>query len=146
MKFKLIKDFSENGIKLKAGEYSKEELIKLYGDEGRFNFCLTCTSLKDVLKEVKEEKQSFVEKVLEALTTPPVDYLNQDLEEVKESESILVKTVYIAKEDIKKGKKVVFKKDDKINDEELEKAFGDKLDKAIYELLLETKIVDNDTV
>lgn len=146
MKFKLIKDFNGNGIDLKAGEYLKEELIKLYGDEGRFNFCLTCTSLKDFLKEAKEEKQSFVEKVLEALTSPTVDYLNEDLEEVKKSESILVKTVYIAKENIKKGKKVVFKKDDKITDEELEKVFGDKLDKSIYELLFETKIVDNDTV
>jgi predicted adenine nucleotide alpha hydrolase (AANH) superfamily ATPase len=141
MKFKLTKDYNGNGINLKAGEYSKEELVKLYQDEGRFNFCLTCTSLKDVLEEAKEEKQSFIGKVLETIASPSVEELNEELEEVS-----VVETVYIAKEDIKKGKKVIFKKDDKITDEELEKTFGDKLDNSIYDLLLETKIVKNDTV
>jgi len=146
MKFKLIKDFSDNGIYLKKGEYSREDLVKLYQDEGRFNFCFTCTSLKDVLKEIKEENQSFAEKILQIVVNPSVDYLNQDLNEDNNISECQIKIIYIAKEDIKKGKKVVFKKDDKITDEDLEKVFGKKFDNSIYDLLLETKIVDNDTV
>lgn len=54
--FKLSADYKENGIDLKAGKYSKEQLIKLYGSEDSFNFCLKCTSLGKVLVEVKEGK------------------------------------------------------------------------------------------
>ena len=54
--FKLLNDYSENGILLKAGEYSREELIELYGSKETFEFCLNCTSLRDVLIENKEEK------------------------------------------------------------------------------------------
>jgi hypothetical protein len=61
--FKLEKDFSENGITLKAGEYSQEKLIKIYGSKETFNFCITCTSLKDALLEVKDKKEEVVEKM-----------------------------------------------------------------------------------
>jgi hypothetical protein len=54
--FRLLKDFNENGISLSKGEYSKEQLINLYGTEDAFNFCLTCTSLKYVLEEINDKE------------------------------------------------------------------------------------------
>lgn len=120
--FELEKDFNENGINLKAGKYSKEDLIKLYGGEDKFNFCFTCTSLKNALKETKQE---ITEEVVEAETP---------IEEVVEFAPI--KISYIAKEDIKKGKKVIFKKDDKITLEELEANFTLE---EVADKLIETK-------
>lgn len=128
--FQLLKDFNENGVELKKGQYSKEELIKLYGDEDKFNFCLTCTSLKDALIETKEAKKSFIEKVIDAVADPVL----------KEPE---LEIVYIAKEDIKKGRKVIFKKEAKITFADLEKAFGDKVNEIFeQDLLIETKITN----
>lgn len=49
--FKLSEDYTGNGVSLKKGEYSQEELIKLYGSEDTFNFCFTCTDLGEYLKE-----------------------------------------------------------------------------------------------
>ncbi|MEY2868976.1 MAG: hypothetical protein RIR01_1452 [Bacteroidota bacterium] len=53
--YKLLQDYNENGIVLKKGEYAKSHLISLYGSEDKFNFCLQCTSLKDVLIETPED-------------------------------------------------------------------------------------------
>jgi len=53
--FKLSKDYQGNGVILEKGEYSEEKLINLYGSKDRFNFCLTCTDLKDFLKKEVEE-------------------------------------------------------------------------------------------
>jgi hypothetical protein len=123
--FELIKDFNENGIALKAGKYSKEDLIKLYGGQDKFNYCFTCTSLKNALKESKE---GIIEEVKEiTIETPAV-------EEVKEFAPITIS--YIAKEDIKKGKKVIFKKDQKITLEELEANFTLE---EVADKLIETK-------
>ena len=62
--FELTKDFNENGIILKKGEYTKNELIKIYESEDKFNFCFQCTSLKDILIE-KENKIETPEDKLE---------------------------------------------------------------------------------
>ena len=62
--FELTKDFNENGIVLKKGEYTKNELIKIYESEDKFNFCFQCTSLKDILIE-KENKIETPEDKLE---------------------------------------------------------------------------------
>lgn len=133
--FELLRDFNENGVDLKKGHYSKEELIKLYEDEGRFNFCLTCTSLKEVLIELKEDKKSFIEKIVDVIANPSVE---DTMLETSEFE-----TIYIAKEDIKKGKKVIFKKEAKITFADLEKAFGDKVNEIFeQDLLMETKIAN----
>ena len=110
--FELEKDFNENGIDLKAGKYSKKDLIKLYGGEDKFNYCFTCTSLKNALKETEEGI----------------------IEEVAEFAPITI--FYIAKEDLKKGKKVIFKKDDKITLEELEANFTLE---EVVDKLIETK-------
>ena len=48
--YRLDKDYSGNGIALKAGKYTKKQLINLYGSEKKLNFCLKCTSLKTVVK------------------------------------------------------------------------------------------------
>ena len=112
--FELEKDFNENGFNLKAGKYSREQLIKLYCGEDKFNFCFTCTSLKNVLKEIKQET----------------------IEEVVEFAPITIN--YIAKEDLKKGKKVIFKKDDKITLGELETNFALE---EVADKLIETKDV-----
>lgn len=130
MKFELLKDFNENGVELKKDQYSKEELVKLYGNEDRFNFCLTCTSLKEVLIEVKEGKKSFIQKVIDVVADPV-------LEQPK------IEIVYIAKEDIKNGRKIIFKKEAKITFADLEKAFGDKVNEIFEkDLLIETKITN----
>ena len=118
--FELIRDFNENGIALKAGKYSKEDLIKLYGGEDKFNYCFTCTSLKNALKEVDG-------KVVEKTETIGI-------EEVQEFAPITIS--YIAKEDLKKGKKVIFKKDQKITLEELEANFTLE---EVADKLIETK-------
>lgn len=61
--FTLTKDFDENGIKLKKGQYSLKSLIEAYGDENKFNYCLQATSLKEYLIENIEtpEDNSVVE-------------------------------------------------------------------------------------
>lgn len=130
MKFELLKDFNENGVELKKGQYSKEELVKLYDSEDRFNFCLTCTSLKEALIEIKESKKSFIQKVIDVVADPV-------LEQPK------IEIVYIAKEDIKLGRKIIFKKEAKITFADLEKAFGDKVNEIFEkDLLIETKITN----
>tara|TARA_R110000787_G_scaffold148994_1_gene262962 strand:- start:53 stop:517 length:465 start_codon:yes stop_codon:yes gene_type:complete len=48
--YTLNKNYSGNGVALKAGKYTKEQLIELYGSEKKLNFCLKCTSLKTVVK------------------------------------------------------------------------------------------------
>ena len=123
--FELAKDFNENGIALKAGKYSKEDLIKLYGGKDKFNFCFTCTSLKNALKESKEE---IIEETQEATIEIPA------IEETQEFAPITIS--YIAKEDLKKGRKVIFKKDQKITLEELEANFTLE---EVADKLIETK-------
>ena len=61
--FELTKDFNENGIVLKKGEYTKNELIKIYESEDKFNFCFQCTSLKDILVEKKNEIETPEDKL-----------------------------------------------------------------------------------
>jgi hypothetical protein len=53
--FELTKDFNENGVVLKRGQYTKNELIKIYESEDKFNFCFQCTTLKDILVEKKNK-------------------------------------------------------------------------------------------
>ena len=114
--FELEKNFNENGINLKAGKYSKEDLIKLYGGEDKFNYCFTCTSLKQSLKELDNKTNK------------------EDVKPIEEFAPITIS--YIAKEDLKKGKKVIFKKDDKITLEELEANFTLE---EVVDKLIETK-------
>lgn len=138
MMFKLLKDFNENGIDLKKGTYSKDQLIKLYGDEGAFNFCFTCTSLKEYLLEVKQKDKSMLEKILDVVSEPLVKDIILETEKVEDDK---VDIVYIVKEEIRKGKKVIFSKDDKITFLQLEEAFGDKVNEIFEkDLLIETKI------
>jgi hypothetical protein len=59
--YKLLQDYSENGITLKKGKYSKSHLVSLYGSEDKFNFCLQCTSLKEVLHIETPEDNLVVE-------------------------------------------------------------------------------------
>jgi len=61
--FELTKDFNENGIVLKKGEYTKNELIKIYESEDKFNFCFQCTSLKDILVEKKNKIETPEDKL-----------------------------------------------------------------------------------
>ena len=61
--FELTKDFNENGIILKKGEYTKNELIKIYESEDKFNFCFQCTSLKDILVEKKNKIETPEDKL-----------------------------------------------------------------------------------
>jgi hypothetical protein len=164
--FELIKDYNGNGIQLKKGEYSKEQLIKLYSNEGRFNYCLTCTSLKEVLLPITQSlKEKIVEKVQEVIDIVSNDQQEEKIEESNEEEMIEepneeemieepneeemieepneeVITIFIAKENLKKNNKIVFKKDDKITYEELEQTFGNDLN-SIFDKLIETKISKN---
>lgn len=59
--FELIRDFNENGINLKKGDYTLPNLINIYGSEDRFNFCFKATSLKEVLKEKIETPEDKLE-------------------------------------------------------------------------------------
>ena len=61
--FELTKDFNENGIVLKKREYTKNELIKIYESEDKFNFCFQCTSLKDILVEKKNKIETPEDKL-----------------------------------------------------------------------------------
>lgn len=126
--FKLIKHFNENGINLKAGKYSREQLAKLYGGEDRFNFCFTCTSLKNALIEIKQKTDKGKTNIDETIS---------EISDVKKDEEfppIIIS--YIAKEDIKKDKKVIFNKDQKITLEELETYFTLQ---EVADKLIETK-------
>tara|TARA_R110000868_G_C10972986_1_gene771150 strand:- start:39923 stop:40489 length:567 start_codon:yes stop_codon:yes gene_type:complete len=60
--YKLDKDYSDNGISLKAGKYTEKKLIDLYGSKEKFNFCLKCTSLKNVLEIDKPITDNRVDK------------------------------------------------------------------------------------
>lgn len=59
--FELIRDFNENGINLKKGDYTLQNLINIYGTEDKFNFCFKATSLKEVLKEKIETPEDKLE-------------------------------------------------------------------------------------
>lgn len=144
--FNLLKDYSGNGIALKAGEYSREELIALYGDEGRFNFCLNCTSLKEVLIPIVEKKtiSDKIASIAEMVAGQSIEHTMAGIEMVNPEEELEIEMVYIAKENIKKGKKIVIKKDEKVSSVELEAIFGDKLDGSIFDLLIEGKISKKD--
>jgi hypothetical protein len=138
--FKLIRNFNENGIDLKKGDYSRDDLIKLYEGEERFNYCFTCTSLKDALIEVTEEDKSIVEKIIETVATPQVEYELEEQEIQEEDKLIEFETVFVAKENIKKGKKIVIKKDQVVMYSELTEIFGEELDNSVFNLLIETKV------
>lgn len=148
--FELIKDYNGNGIELKKGEYSKEQLIKIYNDEGRLNYCLSCTSLKEVLIPIKKSlKEKIVDKVEEVIDIVSNNKSENQVQEVqleepngKEHNGEEIETIFIAKENLRKNNKVVFKKDDKITYEELEEAFGNNL-KSIFDKLIETKVTKN---
>lgn len=146
--FKLTKNYDGNRVKLEAREYSKEELVKLYGSEKTFNYCLKCTSLKDALVEIKEEPQSIKEKI--------TDVVEEIMETVAGESSILqvmdnVETVdvveepgeaavkYLVEKNIKNGRKIAFKEGDKLELDQLE---GFDVESLLKEgFLIEIKVV-----
>lgn len=126
--FELIEDYtSGDGKYLTKGEYSKEDLIEIFGNEGTFNFLYNCTNLKYCLKEKKTSlKNKIINKIeefAEEISNPILDTSN---------------LIYIVNEDIKKGNKIVFKKDDKVTLKELENVLGERLDQ-FFDKLEETK-------
>lgn len=138
--FELIKDYDGNGFKLAKGEYSREDLVKVYGGEGVFNYCLTCTSLKEVLIPILSKKKTLQEKITDKSGEILDIIVGEDLklpEEVMTEEEI--KTIYIAKENLKIGNKTVFKKDSKITYEQLVETFGEDLS-LVSDKLIETKV------
>lgn len=76
--FKLLANFNENGIFIKKGHYTYDELVRFFGDEGKFNFCFNCTSLKEILKEIIEtpEQSEEIESQENDNVETPEDNLN----------------------------------------------------------------------
>jgi hypothetical protein len=141
--FELIKDFNDNGKSLVRGEYSREELVKIYGGEGVFNYCFTCTSLKEVLIPIISKKETLQEKILDKAEEILDVIVGQNLElpEEEVAEEVM-KTIYIAKENLKLGTKIVFRKDSKITYEQLVETFGADLS-LISDKLIETKVSED---
>lgn len=79
--FNLSKDFNENGIFIKKGNYTYDALVRIFGDEGKFNFCFTCTSLKEILKEIIETPEDNLN------TETPKQTEEVELQENKEIET-----------------------------------------------------------
>lgn len=107
--FKLLEDYNENGVDLKAGKYSLEQLEELYGSKDKFNFCLQCTSLKNVLQKIETRKKTFKEKLFDKI------------EEIIEETDVKISIKYLVEKTIKEGKKSIFEVGDKLNAEHLEK-------------------------
>jgi len=91
---------------------SREDLIKLVGSESHLNYRLKCTTLKNNLVEVESS-------------------------ESVETES--VETIFLVVEDLKVGKKTLFKADSKAKASELAEKF------SISDLLKEKKIMETKT-
>lgn len=135
--FKLDKDYQGANFKLKAGQYSKEQLVKIVGSEGVLHYIMTCTDLKNYIYKTTEEtpvveQEAAVEHTAEEVVeeTPIVEQENQDGDDFE--------IIYLVEKDIKKGKKILFKQGQKLAYEDL-KEFDIQalLDK---DFLLETKI------
>lgn len=133
--FTLKKDFADNGYKLKKGDYTKEKLIKIYGSEERFNFCFACTSLKDVLVVKEEKKKTLGDKIKNLVTGS----------DSTEGDSTEVNIVYLINENIKKGRKIAFRKDQQVSYVEIEEVFGEKTEEIINsDKVTETKVMKKD--
>jgi len=125
--FRVLRPYSGNGVLLEAREYTKEELVSLYGSENSLNFCLKCTSLKDAVEEVAGEEVALKEKIIKKV--------EEVIEVVSGEASEEVALKFLVQENIKKGRKILFKEGDKVTEEELE-------DLDIQELLNEGKLLE----
>lgn len=144
--YKLLEDYSGNGIDLKKGLYTHEELVKLYPNEDTLNYCLTCTTLKDFIEIVNvgttEEPLVDVGDIVETDTSEKIELDEVSAAVINEegtTEEPLAKIVFLVEKDIKQKKKVVFKANDKLTFEQLE---GFDIANLISEgFLSETKIL-----
>jgi aspartokinase len=119
MIYKLLEDYSGNGIDLKKGVYTHEELVKLYETEEKLHFCLTCTNLKEYLELV--DTQEVQEVIIPAATEEKISI------------------VFLVEKEIKQKKKVVFKVGEKLTFEQLE---GFDIAKLAEEgFIIETKVL-----
>lgn len=112
-------------LELKKGdEITYNDLLKVVGGfHGRLKFVLTCTKLKDILEKTEEA------------------YIEYNSEELPEN--ILENTIspmFLVNQDIKKGRKVIFKEEEKITLDQIEQAGFEIADLLNTQKIMEIKV------
>jgi len=114
-KFLAIEDFdlkkNQEVFSLKKGEsYTKKELVKFLEKEGTLNFKLKCTKLKNALVEFDKDIQESIKSEIS----------EEPKAEEPKAEEPKVEMMFLVNKQIKQGKKVLFKKEQKITISELQ--------------------------